>query len=177
MIQAHKEGTAVVNKFLLKLDDVKTRKSRRRGCDLDFTFGKKAKTGSTRVVVGASKSENVFVETFVSKTQANTDGRKLMQKSGYLYYSAADFLFLLNGSLLCIVPLRSFRNWIDRNSTSFRSSCEIYWNNGLEIRRHGLLIPIDRIRRDFAKGNVHVSIYNLKDNPNSDTEIDYIQEL
>lgn len=177
IVKAHSEGLAVISKFLLKLDDVKVKKSTKRGCDIDFSFGAKQRIGSFKVIVGQHKSENVFVETFVTKLPANTDGRALVQRSGCLYSSQADFLFFLNGSLLCIVPLKSFRNWVDRNAISFRSGCEIYWWNGQEIRRHGLLIPIDRIRRDFAKGNVHVSIYRLKDNPNSDTDIEFVQEL
>lgn len=177
MVKMHSEGSVIVSKFLRKLDNVRIQKSKRRGCDLDFVFGAKQKGGSVKVVVGQSKNENIFVETYISRLPANTDGRQLTQKSGYLYHSEADFLFFLNGNILCIVPLRSFRNWVDKNATSFRVGHEIYWWNGQEIRRHGLLVPIEKIRREFAKGNVHVSIYKLKDNPNSDTEIEFIQEL
>ena len=177
MKKIHEEGAVIARKFLMKLDNVEVCKASKPGCDLDFVYGKKRKTASVRTIVSRAKSENVFVETYVTRIPTDGDGTQLVQRSGYLYSGKADFLFFITGQSLCIVPMVAFRNWVDRNALEFRSAYEMYWRNGFELRRHGLLVPIERIRREFAKGNVKVSIYQLKDNPNSDTEIDFYQEL
>lgn len=179
MKKVHQEGAFIARKFLMKLDGVEVQKTNTPGCDLDFVYGKKRTVASVRTIVNRDKAENVFVETYVTKVpiDGNETGAGLIQRNGYLYSGLADFLFFITGQSLCIVPMVPFRNWVDRNALEFRSAYEMYWWDGYELRRHGLLVPIERIRREFAKGNVKVSIYQLKDNPNSDTEIDFYQEL
>lgn len=177
MAKAHQEGVTVIHKFLNKLGSTAVQRSSKKGCDLNFTFGKQRRIGSIKVCVGNQRTGTVFAETYTTRLPANSDGKQIGQRPGYLYAGQADFMFFLNGTLLYIVPLRSFRDWADKNATSFRSGLETYWHNGVEIRRHGLVIPAERICKDFAKGNSHVSVYRLKDNPNSKTEIDFYQEI
>lgn len=178
MKKSHIQGSAIARKFLTKLGTAEIRKTEKIGCDFEFAFGKdNSKVATVRTIVNPNKSENIFVETYVTRMAANGDGRDLQQYLGNIYVCPANFFFFLTGTKLCIIPATKFRMWVDRYAHTFQTASEIYWWNQQEIHRHGVLIPIERVRTEFAKGNPGCSIYELKNDPTSDTEIDFIQEL
>ena len=173
-----KEALFVVNKFLNKLDisQIKKYNVSNSGIDYIITFGENNKNTAIMVIADNSKSMEMFVNTYTVKTPKNADiiGRMI---PGKLYSSQANFLFYLYNDIIYILPMKKFRKWVDENTDIFIPECRKNEYNGIEIRRHGFRISLSHIERLFMQGNLSCSKYKIKDNPNSDTEIDYIQMI
>ena len=176
MKKSHIQGSLVIRKFLMKLGVPEIRKTNNLGCDFEFVCPD-GTVSTVRAVVNPNKSENLFAETYVTRRKVDGDGRDMLCFPGNIYICPATYFFFLTGTKLCIVPSENFRLWVDRKAHTFQTVSELYWYSQQEIHRHGLLIPIERVRTEFAKGNSCVSIFEIKYTPGRETEIDFIQEL
>ena len=115
----------------------------------------------------------MFVETY--KTLRPLQSYDLQAQPGYLYSTEADYVFYLSGNTLFTLPTKRFRCWADKSTDAFRKDCLFETSNGIEIRHHGFFIPKQRLRQDFAKGDVRVSVFRLQNI--HEENIDFVQEL
>ena len=177
-VKVKNESIAKVTKLLKKLDgidQVKVCHQNEIG-DIYFTYGQDSpKRVSISVEGDEGRPSGIFLGTFT--TERSTQSYRVNVKMGYMYESKADYLFYVSGNMLYTLPLKKFRLWVDSNLEMFRSEYVCTQTGSSIVRRHGVLVLPERILRDFAKGEVRVSVFRLKDNPNSETEIDFIQEL
>ena len=74
------------------------------------------------------------------------------------------------------LPAVKFRYWLDHNTDMLRHECFFESDNGCEIRHHGYIVPRQKLRSDFAKGDVRVSIFLFRQNTKTG-KTDYIQEI
>lgn len=87
----------------------------------------------------------------------------------------SSFVNASEGIDLDTLPTKRFRCWADKSTDAFRKDCLFETSNGIEIRHHGFFIPKQRLRQDFAKGDVRVSVFRLQNI--HEENIDFVQEL
>lgn len=168
-------GLALVTRFLNSLDAVtQVQQTQTEWGDALLVQYSKEKQHRIILIADDGKTEGLFVETFVT-TRPN-QSYNTQASVGLLFASSADYLFYLSGQVLYTLPLARFRYWVDHNSDAFRQDCYFENSGGCEVRHHGLIVPRQRLRTDFAKGDVRVSVFRLKNSTDAD-QFDYIQEF
>ena len=180
--QLKQEAKTVVRKFLWKLDrvtNVACFESTFSNSFIDIVLHYTSKAGNPKqhpiaLIVDAPKRHGVFVETYA--TGQGRDGCYLA-RAGSLFMTKADTLFMVTGHIVYTVPTQAFIEWMDKESETFQAETAIEYVNGRRLNRHGLFIPFQRLRQAHFKKQLRVSAYHLIDNPNSETEIDFMQEL
>ncbi len=169
-----KESVQAVAKFLKKLESVTNVSiEQAENLHIRFCYGNTGKEKSVFVVADDGKREGMFVETY--KTLRPLQSYDLQAQPGYLYSTEADYVFYLSGNTLFTLPTKRFRCWADKSTDAFRKDCLFETSNGIEIRHHGFFIPKQRLRQDFAKGDVRVSVFRLQNI--HEENIDFVQEL
>lgn len=167
-------GINTVAQFLKKLEAVTAVSvERNENAHIRFRYGDTGKEKSIFVVVDDGKKEGMFVETY--KTLRPLQSYDLQSQPGYLYSTEADYIFYLSANVLFTLPTKRFKCWADKSVDAFRKDCMFETITGIEIRHHGFFVPKQRIRQDFAKGDVRVSVFRLRNTQGED--IDFIQEL
>lgn len=168
-------GLALITQFLESLEAVTSVKpAEQNGShELIIQYSSEAKEKRIVVVTDDGKTEGLFAETLITSRPHQSYITKA--SVGLLFASQADYLFYLSGNVLYTLPLVKFRYWVDHNSDAFRQECFYENANGCELRHHGLFVPRQRLRSDFAKGDVRVSVFRLK--VSHDAPLDYIQEF
>lgn len=168
-----KESVQAVAKFLKKLESVTNVSiEQAENLHIRFCYGN---TGKEKVFSSwlMMEREGMFVETY--KTLRPLQSYDLQAQPGYLYSTEADYVFYLSGNTLFTLPTKRFRCWADKSTDAFRKDCLFETSNGIEIRHHGFFIPKQRLRQDFAKGDVRVSVFRLQNI--HEENIDFVQEL
>ena len=168
------EAIKTVVKFLGQLESIRDVSFAQDGMThICFCHGNTQTVKRIFVVVDDGKNEGMFIETY--KTLRPLQSYDLQAEAGYLYSTAADYIFYLSGNILFTLPTKRFRCWADKSTDSFRKECMVETHNGTEVHHHGFFIPKQRLRQDFARGDVRVSIFRIRNLPNE--EMDFVQEM
>lgn len=168
----------IIKKFLLELrEDVEVETYKGLGIDLIMSFGRENKKAAIFVLSGKEKATNMFIGAYTTKSIRGEKNPFYKTLPCYLYTTKAHFLMFLAGKRLYILPMTTFRKWVNDHTNTFQVECYTTISGGYEIKSHGYLVPLNRLRRDFIKGNKQASVYYIDDDPNSDKIRGYIQEM
>lgn len=166
-------GTSRVSEFLSSIDAIAsvTKQSDNR---LMIRYGRQDHTKQILVLTDDGKNEGLFAEVYL--TSRPHQSYAIQTKLGELFDGEVDYIFYLSGQTLFTLPAVKFRYWLDHNTDMLRHECFFESDNGCEIRHHGYIVPRQKLRSDFAKGDVRVSIFLFRQNVKTG-KTDYIQEI
>lgn len=167
------KGIKTITKFLSKLDSVKEVSTKEGDTTHIFFSHGDDKKKSVLLITDDGKKEGMFVETI--KTARHLQTYDMQAQPGYLYATDSDYIFYLSGNILYTLPTKRFRCWADKSVDAFRKDCLYETDGGVEIHHHGFFVTQQKLRYDFSKGNVKVSVFRLCNTQGDDFEI--IQEL
>lgn len=167
-------GTCLVSAFLSSLDSIASVAQNQNAQNMLTICTQKTKAKKTiAVICDDGRSEGLFIETLV--TTRIHQSYNIKADVGFLYAAQADYIFYLSGNTLYTLPTPKFRYWVEHKSSTLRQGCIFQNTGGCEILHHGYFVPRQKLRTDFAKGDVRVSIFRFK--VEGGKFLDFVQEM
>lgn len=104
------------------------------------------------------KTGNVFIE-IISNIEKNGD------KSGWLYYCKADYLFyyFVNTKILYMIRFDTFKEWFLNNSHKFKTVSNKTSVGNSEYTSYGKLVPITELYNNNTVTKLDLRNYNKSD--------------